>query len=266
MLKVGYYQFAPVHGQVRTNLDHVIKALQNVQADLIVLPELAFTGYAFLSSEELLPQAEDPKTSSTVDSLTALCRAGNFYLVTGFAERAQDTCFNSALLIGPDGLMHTYRKLHLFNTEKACFAPGDTPLSVQAVRGVSVGMMICFDWFFPEVARSLCLQGAQLLCHPANLVLNYCQEAMRTRCTENLAYAVTANRFGHEKRPGLDLEFTGQSQVVAPRGLILDRAPADCPQLGLVEIDPALALDKRLTAANDLFEDRRPEYYDRMCS
>jgi predicted amidohydrolase len=263
MLRVGYYQFAPVLGQVRTNLKQVIHALDNVRADLVVLPELPFTGYTFVSREELMPLAEDPKNSPTVDSLTALCRQGDFELVTGFAEKAGDQCFNSSLLIGPQGLVHTYRKLHLFNTEKKCFQPGDLPLSVQTVRGARIGMMVCFDWFFPEVARTLALQGAQILCHPSNLVLNLCQAAMQTRCTENLVFAITANRFGREQRPGLELEFTGQSQIVAPRGVVLDRAPAASPELRIVEIDPELADDKKLTPANDLFADRRPGFYGR---
>ena len=78
---------------------------------------------------ELLHLAEDPKRSPTVESLTAACKKGNFYLITGFAERAEDKIFNSALLIGPQGHLHTYRKLHLFHNEKDFFEPGDIPSS-----------------------------------------------------------------------------------------------------------------------------------------
>ena len=264
--RIGYYQFAPAFGQVDRNLAHVVDALSRAEADLVVLPELPFTGYFFRDREELAALAEDPQHSPTVDSLTALCKARDLYLVTGFAERRRDRCFNSALLIGPQGLVHTYRKLHLFGTEKACFDPGDTPLAVTQVRDIAMGMMICFDWIFPEVARALTLAGADVLCHPSNLVLTYCQQAMLTRCTENLVYAVTANRFGADVRPHGEIAFTGQSQIAAPRGDLIHRAASDRPQLHVAEVDLCRARDKHLTAQNDLLADRRPAYYGALCA
>jgi predicted amidohydrolase len=173
--------------------------------------------------------------------------------------------FNSALLIGPQGVGHTYRKLHLFSTEKDCFDPGDVPLQVNEVRGFRIGMMICFDWIFPEVARTLTLQGADLLCHPANLVLTYCQQAMLVRCTENLVYAVTANRYGTERRPHGELAFTGQSQIVAPRGKLVHRGDPAREELYVAEVDLALARTKKIVARNDILADRRAEYYRALC-
>ncbi|MGQ0656918.1 MAG: ribonuclease E activity regulator RraA [Chromatiales bacterium] len=264
MLRVGYYQFRPLFGNVRRNLKRVLGALNDVRADIVVLPELAFTGYYFANRDEALALAEDPSMSTTVATLVALCRERDFLLVTGFAERRHDKVFNSALLIGPQGLMHVYRKLHLFNTEKACFDPGDTPLAVREVRGAHVGMMVCFDWAFPEVARSLALQGADVLCHPSNLVLHYCQETMRTRCLENKVYAVTTNRYGVERRPHGELRFTGRSQIVAPGGKVLSQAPAQRASLFVMEIDLALARNKTITARNDLIADRRAEFYSSL--
>ncbi|MBN1640059.1 MAG: acyltransferase [Anaerolineae bacterium] len=265
MARIGFFQFAPVFGQVERNLAHVVHALARVDADLIVLPELPFTGYHFRDRQELFHLAEDPQHSHTVDSLIALCRQRDLYLVTGFAERQRDRCFNSALLIGPQGIVHTYRKLHLFAAEKRCFDPGDTPLDVSHVRDLCVGMMICFDWVFPEVARALTLAGADLICHPANLVLAYCQQAMLTRCLENLVYAVTANRHGADARPHGEIAFTGGSQIVAPRGELIHRAPSDRPELHIVEIDVARARDKHLTPENDIRVDRRPPFYAALC-
>ena len=224
MFKIGFFQFEPKFGEVAANLVKVISALQYVDADVIVLPELAFTGYYFQDRSELVSMAEDPETSVTVEGLTRLCRDRDFFLVTGFAERCADKLFNSALLIGPKGVLGTYRKLHLFNTEKDYFDPGDTPLETIDVRGAKIGMMVCFDWAFPEVARILSLQGADILCHPSNLVLDWCQKAMVTRCIENAVFAVTANRIGGDIRPHGELKFTGQSQVTAPKGEIVHRA------------------------------------------
>ena len=275
--QIGFYQFNPQFGQVERNLAHVVAALRDVRDALIVLPELALTGYSFRDRAEVARLAEDPHDSSTVEALVALCKEQDLHLVTGFAERAgpQDAprdggrsnakIYNSALLLGPEGLLHVYRKLHLFGREKACFDPGDLPLQVHSVRGIRVGMMVCFDWAFPEVARTLALQGADVICHPANLVLTYCQQTMLARCIENGVYAVTANRYGSETRPHGTLAFTGQSQIVAPKGKLIYRSAAEGDDLHLAEIDVALARDKRLTAQNDIVADRRPEFYQELC-
>jgi predicted amidohydrolase len=261
MLRVGYYQFRPSFGQTKKNLVKVLSALHDAEADLIVLPELCFTGYYFRDREEAVKLAEDPADSAVIKSLTALCKEKGFHIVTGFAEKKSDKIFNSALLIGPKGLEHTYRKLHLFNEEKKWFDPGDIPLHVRSVRGVKVGMMVCFDWIFPEVMRTLVLQGAQVICHPSNLVLNYCQDAMRTRCIENMVFAVTANRFGADKRPHGELKFTGQSQITAPKGVVIHKAPAQRELLFITEIEPSEAVQKQIAPLNDLLKDRRPEFY-----
>ncbi len=266
MTRIGFYQFRPEFGQVGRNLAKVVRAIQCADADLIVLPELAFTGYYYRDRDELKPLAEDTRNSPTMDSLISLCRERGFHVVTGFAEKRLDRLFNSALLVGPGGLVHTYRKIHLFGTEKACFDAGDIPLQVSEVRGVRIGMMVCFDWIFPEVARSLALQGADMICHPANLVLTYCQEAMITRCVENLVFTVTANRYGTEHRPHGELTFTGQSQIVAPRGTLVYRSSPDQDDLFIAEVDPGLARDKGIAEHNDIMADRRPEFYQELCT
>lgn len=259
--RVGFYQFQPKFGRTGENLARIVWALGRARADLIVLPELALTGYYFASRREAEALAEDPRRSPAVASLAALCRERGFHLVIGFAERARDKVFNSSLLIGPRGPVSTYRKLHLFTDEKICFDPGDLALEVNRVRGVRVGMMICLDYVFPEVARSLALEGADLLAHPSNLVLPYCQAAMITRCLENGVFAVTANRFGADRRPHGSLRFTGRSQIVGPRGALLHRSPAQREEIHIRGIDPAEARDKRITPRNDLLGDRRPEFY-----
>ncbi|MEE9157058.1 MAG: nitrilase-related carbon-nitrogen hydrolase [Gammaproteobacteria bacterium] len=261
MLRVGYYQFRPLFGKVQRNVKTVLGALSEVSADIIVLPELPFTGYYFKDRDEVVALSEDPERSSTVDSLVALCKEKDFHLVTGFAEKRKDKYFNSALLIGPDGIEHVYRKLHLFNEEKNWFDAGDIALDVQDVRGARVGLMVCFDWVFPEVARILAIKGADVFCHPANLVLAYCQRTMLTRCLENSVFAVTANRFGVDRRGHGELRFTGKSQIVAPDGELLNRAPSQRQATCVMAIDLEEARDKAITPMNQLLEDRRPEFY-----
>ncbi len=260
-MRVGFFQFAPVFGQVRRNRDYVLAALEDVRADLVVLPELPFTGYFFRDRRELSRLAEEIPGSETIGRLAALCRRRDFFIVTGFAEKAGGRLFNSAVLVGPDGGLHVYRKLHLFNTEKDCFDPGDTPLEAVTVRDARIGLMVCYDWRFPEVARVLTLRGAQILCHPSNLVLPWCQQTMLTRSLENSVFSVTANRYGTERRPHGELTFTGRSQIVDPRGNRLCRAATDADALCIEEIDIAQADEKKMTPRNDLLTDRRPEFY-----
>ena len=263
-MKVGYYQFRPLFGKVQHNLKKVVNALQGVKADLIVLPELAFTGYHFQNRNELKGLAEDPDSSLTVEVLVKLCQQKNMYLVTGFAEKSKDKLFNSSLLIGPLGVEHTYRKLHLFNEEMNLFDAGDIPLQINVVKDVKVGMLICFDWVFPETMRVLTLQGAEVIAHPSNLVLSFCQEAMITRCLENRVFAITTNRFGSDKRPHGEIRFTGKSQIVGPGGVLIKRAASQREALFVTEIDPEQSHNKNITALNDLIADRRPEYYQAL--
>ncbi len=263
-MRVGFYQFKPVFGKAGQNVRKVVTVLQQVNADLLVLPELAFTGYYFSGRDELQSLAEDPQKSTTIDALTALCKERKFHIVTGFAEKCRDKYFNSAILIGPNGIEHIYRKLHLFNEEKLYFDAGDIPLRVNTVRDAKIGIMVCFDWAFPEVSRALAIQGAEILCHPSNLVLSFCQQTMISRCLENRVFAITTNRFGADKRPQGTLRFTGKSQIVAPGGELIHRAASQREALFITEIDPAVAHNKNITALNDLFDDRRPEFYSSL--
>ena len=264
LFKVAFFQFCPLFGQVSVNLNKVVSAIERADVDLVVLPELPFTGYYFQDRAELDAFAEAPDRSPTIASLVSLCRANDFYIVTGFAEKQGDRIFNSALLLGPKGLVHTYRKLHLFNEEKNYFDPGDTPLAVCQVRNARIGIMVCFDWAFPEVTRSLAIQGADVICHPSSLVLDYCQQTMCTRCLENGVFAVTANRFGPDTRPHGELRFTGKSQITGPKGDIVYQSLPDGDDLYRTELDIERARNKQITPLNDVLQDRRPAFYDTL--
>ena len=260
-MKVGYYQFRPLFGKPKQNCKKILSVLENVDADLIVLPELALSGYYFKDKTESLKYAENPDNSPQLDALAELANKLNLYLVIGFAENRDHQCFNSAALIGPNGIEHIYRKTHLFNEEKFFFDPGDTPFTVNDINGVKIGIMICFDWAFPEVTRVLALQGAQIICQPSNLVLAFCQQTMLVRCIENRIFAITANRYGMDKRPQGTLKFTGRSQIVAPDGVLLHRGASQRDELFITDIDPNEANSKMITQHNDVLADRRPEFY-----
>lgn len=265
MLRIGFYQFYPHFGNVKHNREKIINRLSQTEADILVLPELAFTGYHFKNRAELEPLAEDSSHSRIISELSDVCADKDMYVISGFAEKSGKRLYNSAILVGPAGLIDTYRKIQLFFREKEVFDPGEKPLAVHDIKGVRVGMMICFDWIFPEITRTLALKGADIICHPSNLVLSYCQEAMKTRCLENAVFAITANRFGAEERPHGSLKFTGKSQIISPKGDLLYRAKSQKEELYITEIDPAQARDKKITELNDLFRDRRPAFYSDIC-
>lgn len=260
-MKIGCIQFEVQFGEKEHNLQTVARLIEQKQADLWVLPELFNTGYIFSSNDELDRLAEQIPDGETIQFLISLAKKFNTLLVAGMAEKHAGHFYNSALLVNNTGLLGLNRKIHLFDQEKFWFKPGDLPFQVWDIGSARIGIMICFDWIFPEAARTLALKGAEIICHPSNLVLPYCQNAMVTRCLENHVFAITANRIGTEHRGDRKLTFTGGSQVTGTKGEILHRASTDQEEVVVVEIDPQLAHDKFATPNNHIFEDRRPEMY-----
>lgn len=261
-MKVGFYQFSPEFGNVKYNVQKAVDAITNADADLIVVPELFNTGYQFISKKEAAGLSEKVPSGYTIKTLKRLSAKKKIYIVAGIAENSEGELYNSAILTGPDGLIGIYRKTHLFYEEKLWFSPGATGFKVWQTPIGNIGIMICFDWFFPESARTLALKGADIIAHPSNLILPYCPDAMVTRCLENRVFAVTANRTGLEQRGNKErLEFIGTSQITSPKGKILCRAKKHQEELAQIEIVINEARNKNLNPLNNLFDDRREEFY-----
>jgi predicted amidohydrolase len=260
IVKIGYLQLRPQFGRTSENVRAAKSMLAGVTDATVVLPELFNCGYVFRNIEEVRDLAE-PATGFTVTELKKVAIAQKLNLVFGFAESKNRKYYNSSALITAKGSVHVYQKAHLFDREKLFFQPGTGSFHAYPVEGAKIGMMICFDWFFPEVTRILALDGAQVICQPANLVLPWCQDAMKTRSIENRVFSVTANRIGMEKRGNISLTFTGKSQIVSPTGDVLASATERSESLKVVEVDIAQALDKHVTPANDLFVDRKVNLY-----
>ncbi len=263
MIKVGYIQFHPRFGEVDSNRIHTIELIRlRADADLLVLPELCTTGYLFEDKTELEQLAEFIPEGKSTKAWIKIAQETNTYLVAGLCEKTKEGKFyNSSVLIGPEGYIDTYRKIHLFNTEKDFFSPGNGPFKIYDIGITKLGMIICFDWAFPELTRILALNGAEIICHPSNLVLSFAQKAMLTRSIENRVYTITANRIGEDIRPSSKISFTGESQVTSPKMDVLVKASVDKEEVGVVEIDPSLAQNKMITANNHVFLDRRVELY-----
>jgi predicted amidohydrolase len=261
--RLGVCQFEPRFLKLEKNVQTMVELAESADADLIVYPELATSGYAFTGKEQLRSVAESYQNSETIEIFKKIARQRNCSFVFGFPEKSADRIFNSSVLINPDGSTHLYRKIHLFFEEKRWFNPGDLGFIVApAKEGVKVGQMVCFDWIFPESARTLNLKGAQIIVHPANLVLPWCQQAMITRSLENRVFSVTANRIGTEKSGDKEFKFTGISQILSTTGKILARTNETEVGIHTAVVDPEEALNKDVTTYNNIISDRRTEYYE----
>jgi predicted amidohydrolase len=264
-MKIGICQTLPEFGEIKQNVNNACRILRNMEADLVVLPELFNSGYQFVSKKEAKTLAEEVPQGFTTQTLMEVAKEKAFHIVAGLPEKEGSKVFISAILVGPSGHQGTYRKSHLFFEEKLCFDPGDTGFSVHDIGMAKIGMIICFDWIFPEATRILALKGAQIICQPANLVFTLCQNAMVVRAIENRVFTITANRVGWEQRNGKKrLTFTGLSQAADPEGNRLFQLSSDQEETYIIEIDPDRALNKLFTEHNHLFWDRRVNLYGEL--
>jgi predicted amidohydrolase len=259
-MRLAIVQTSPEFGRSESNIRAALSLMENTPADLYVLPELFNTGYNFTEIREVEALAER-SDGAAYQGLVAFARKNSCYISYGFVEKA-DQIYNSASLVGPSGLVGLYRKVHLFDRETLFFKPGNLGFPVFELPFGKVGMMICFDWIYPESARTLTLKGAQLIIHPSNLVLPYCPEAMITRCLENHVFAATADRVGRENRGEFDLRFIGSSEIVSPRGELLARLGSSEPGIVAVSVELHEAEQKKINRHNDLLADRKPEQYE----
>lgn len=263
-MRVGYVQTTPRFGDIDGNLGRAFELADAITGDLLVFPELFSTGYQFIDRSELTRFAEPIPNGPTTSAMLDYAKQRGAYLAGGLVERDGDRIYNSAVLVGPDDTVHTYRKTHLFYKEKLMFDRNDEDyLKVFDIGIARVGMIICFDWIYPESARTLAVRGAQVIIHMTNLVLPYCQKATVTRCIENRVFTILANRVGTEERwENEPLTFTGESVIIDPKGELLSRASRRREAADVVEIEPTEADDKNVTLYNSIIEDRRPELYD----
>ena len=154
----------------------------------------------------------------------------NLYIVSGFHEIDNNLLYNTSILIGPNGIIGKYRKIHLFMNEFDFFEKGNLGLPVYDIGICRVGMLICFDWVFPEVWRILALKGADIICHPSNLVLPYAQQAVPVHGMINKTFNITANRYGTER----GVTFSGKSIISNPSGKTLAVAASNKDKVSIV--------------------------------
>ena len=270
-MKIAAAQIHPQFTQPdknRNTIRRYCKRAAQQDVDLIVFPELCITGYNFSSKKQVEAFAEPVPEGPTTQLWIELAKEHNMIIVGGLAEQGRrEGIYNSAVIVGPDQFLGCYQKIHLFANEKDWFLPGSQPPRVWKLPSGAIGVLVCFDWAFPEVSRILMLEGCEILCLPSNLVLPYAQRVMVARSIENRMFTVLANRIGTETSAGRNpITFTGRSQITNPVGDILARGSTTRSGLIIAEIQPQKAQNKFLTRQNHIIDDRRVELYQRLCN
>ena len=278
LARVAAVQFDPQVGTQnrQSNLDTSLSlALQAVNngANLIVLPELANTGYLFSNRQDAFEHAEAVPEGPSTRAWMDFARNHQVYLVAGLAEREGMQLFDTALLLGPDGLIGKYRKAHLWNKEKLWFTPGNLGFPVFETPIGRIGLLICWDIWFPEVPRILTQQGADIICSLNNWVwtppplfdeAGKCMASYLTMTAAhvNNVFIAAANRIGEEYGG----RYLGCSLIAGTNGWPIGKVASPNEQAILyADIDLSSARSAPIwNELNDLQRDRRVDLYDGM--
>lgn len=223
-------------------------------AKLIVLPEMCATGYYFDSMEQAAEMAEPVPGGRTVGLLEDLARELDCYLVAGLPESEGERLYNTAVLVGPTGLIGRHRKMHHYTPDSTWAKTGDEPVAVFDTPIGKIGIQICMDLSYPEGPRLSRLLGAQVLCAPMNWSEASIPSAIwMTRAKENGMYVIASNRHGEEK----GFSFCGGSGIIDPNGRVLACHP-NGNGIAAAEIDLELHPDRSEIPL------RRPELYRQL--
>ncbi len=263
-------QFRSDPGRVRANRDRSLESLSRAveqDADLAVLPELCQSGYD-LSPNQAREVAE-PADGPTVQRWARVARGEQMYIVGGICERDGDEIYNSGVMVGPEGHVGTYRKVHLYDEEKDRFEPGDRDLPVFETDLGTLAMLICYDLRFPEAVRTLALKEAQLICVPTAWItptgkqLDETGLCIQAHCAMALSsinriYMACADLIG----PCGATRFLGGSLLTGPDGWpVVGPAPVDEPEVLIADVDLTEASSKEHSPRNNLLNDRRTDLY-----
>ena len=267
-IRIAGVQMDVAIGDKARNLSAICERLQeaaDAEARLVVFPECSLTGYCFESLDEAIPYGEKIPGPST-EQVAEVCASCNTRAVYGLLEIVDDRLYNAAALVGPDGLIAKYRKIHLPGLGVDHFTtPGDAPLAVHDLGDVRVGVNICYDSGFPESSRVMALAGADLVVLPTNFPPGaqcMVEHVVPARAMENAIYYLAVNRVGEER----GFHFIGQSKLCNPDGQVLAFAGPDEEKIFMADIELEQARVKRRVRVPgkheiDRFADRRPEFY-----
>lgn len=269
--KIAVSQMSSLPGYLDHNVRAVCEAIQDAaaaEACVVIFPECALTGYMFETRDETERAAvalDDPRFLPIQQAVTSTgCHA-----VIGLLERDGDTVFNSAVVLAPSDQIGLYRKQHLPQMGADRFVtPGDGGRSrVFDIGPLKIGVMICFDLRFPECARELALDGADVIAMPTNWPLHasmLANDMLRVRAIENFVYMAVADRADAE----FGKRFYGGSRIVSPKGEVLASSTlANALVVGEVDVEQARVKELFFSEAGygiSIFDSRRPELYSRL--
>lgn len=266
--KVAAVQIDPKLMQNSENLETILTRTREAAgngARLIVFPECALTGYMFSGREEALPYAEAVPGPAT-EQVAALCRELDVYVIFGLIEKDGARLFNTAALVGREGVVGKHRKAHPpMAALDRYMDKGDIPFTVHRTPVGNIGMLICHDITFPESARVLMLLGADIIAVPANWPLRLdvvAKHFVNTRAVENFVHIVAADRVGSERKG----EYLGLSKIVNAAGMTKSEASMDDEEIIYAELDLAFPRQKHIVFMPGVWEmdyikERRPELY-----
>jgi N-carbamoylputrescine amidase len=271
---IACIQMEPVVGSKDANVEKSVSFIEQAAArgaNLVVLPELANSGYVFETREEAFEAAEPVPGGPSCSRWEAVARAHRLYIVAGICERDGQKLYNSAVVIGPDGYVGAFRKVHLWGNENLFFEPGNLGFPVFATPIGRIGVGICYDGWFPETFRLCALQGADIVCVPTNWVPIPGQapgrEAMANilcmaAAHSNSIFIAAADRVGTERGQ----PFEGQSVIISHAGWpVAGPASRDKEEIILAEVDLGEARRARnWNAFNQVLRDRRTDVYAEM--
>ena len=258
------FKLADVSGNLTRMIDK-IRETRAAGADLAIFPECALTGYCFENIEEARPYTETIPGPS-VNKMVEVCRELGGYVVFGMLEQDGQRVFNALALIGPEGLLASYRKIHLPYLGVDMYTDfGDRPFAVHEIMGVKIGLNICYDGGFPESARCLALMGADLILLPTNWPPGAepaAEYAINTRAMENTVYYAAVDRIGTER----GVQFIGRSRICDPLGKTIASADHTNEAILYADIDVKRSRNKHLIRKAGINEvnriaDRHPEMY-----
>ncbi len=255
-------------GEVAVNRDKIIARLHEAArhgAQLVIFPECALTGYCFDSLAEASPYGE-PLDGPSAQLIAAACRETETHAVVGFIERQGERYYNAAMVVGPTGVVGSYRKVHLpFLGVDRFLTPGDRPFEVVALPFGRIGVNICYDASFPEAARSLKLLGAELVILPTNWpggAWRTAEYVINARASENHFHFAAVNRVGTER----GWQFIGRTKVVDCMGDTVIEAGREEEEIVYAALDLTLSNRNKIVNVAGAYEldrlgDRRPEFY-----
>jgi N-carbamoylputrescine amidase len=260
--KIASIQIDPQVGQKAKNMEKVgryLRMAKGMGAGLIVFPELCNSGYKFESRSEAFALSEPVPGGPTTKQIVNFCKKENVYVIMGVDERDGHHLYNSAILAGPEGFIDVYRKKHLFFEENLWFEPGDRRLLIYDAPIGKIGVQICYEIAFPEMARIYMLKGVDILVNPAAFVRPINSVIIQARAAENRIFVVSSGRTGEER----GLHYAGLTMIVAPNGEILTKAADDKEEIRMAEANRVDAIKaKRINDYNYLLADRRTDIYD----